>query len=127
MGVSDGATPAPAPKRRPNAWPSRVVIGVGAVAAMSVVTAGLVRFPTSTAADTAALDEPTPAPVQARVVHHVRYVQLKRGEKAPKGAKVIRGADPTPRVVVRNVPAPPRATTRTTRARPVARSRQSGR
>ena len=119
-----GARPTDAaPKRRPNAWPSRVVIGVGAVAAMSVVTAGLVRFPTSTAADTAELDGPAPTTIEQRVVHHVKYVQLRRGQKAPAGAKVIRAADPTPRVVVRTVPTQPRVT----RQRTVARSRQSGR
>ena len=125
----DGPVPGPrtdvvAAKRRPDARPTRVVLGLGTFAAMSVVTAGLVRFPVATTPDVLAIGpEPSPA-VQEAVVHRIRYVQLKRGQKAPAGAKVIRGADPTPRVVVRTIPA--RRTTTTPRRRPVARTRQSG-
>jgi hypothetical protein len=116
---------APVAKRRPDARPARVVLGLGAIAAMSIVTAGLVHFPVTDAADTTSLG-PDPMPVtNEQVVHRVRYVQLKRGERPPKGAKVIRRADPTPRVVVRTVPAK-RRTTAATRRRPVARTRQSG-
>jgi hypothetical protein len=93
---------------------------------MSIVTAGLVRFPVASGSDLASVTlEPTPG-VPTKVVHRIRYVQLKRGEKAPAGARVIRGADPTPRVVVRTIPAPRQAAV-THRQRPVARTRQSGR
>jgi hypothetical protein len=120
------AAPEPAPKRRPDARPTRVLLGLGTFAAMSVVTAGLARFPVATTSDPFAIaPEPTPG-AHETVVHRIRYVQLKRGQKPPAGAKVIRGADPTPRVVVRTIPAP-RSTATTTRRRPVARSRQSGR
>lgn len=123
---TQGPRPTPAPKRRPDARPTRLVLGLGTVAAMSVVTAGLVRLPVADAADTTAL-APEPSPVaQEQVVHRIRYVQLRRGERAPAGATVIRPADPTPRVVVRTMPAPRPATT-TPRRRTVARSRQSGR
>jgi hypothetical protein len=114
------------PKRRPDARPTRVVLGLGAFAAMSVVTAGLVRFPVAATPDVLAMGpEPSPA-VPETVVHRIKYVQLKRGQKAPPGARVIRGADPTPRVVVRTIPAR-RSTSTTTRRQPVARTRQSGR
>jgi hypothetical protein len=90
---------------------------------MSVITAGLVRFPTPAAVDLTAVDEPLPTMRHQRVVHRVQYVQLRRGQKAPVGAKVIRGADPTPRVVVQTVPIRPRVV----RQRTVVRTRQSGR
>jgi hypothetical protein len=115
------------PKKRPDARPTRVVLGLGAVAAMSVVTAGLVRFPVATTPDVLAIGpEPSTGAQEATVVRRIRYVQLKRGQKAPPGARVIRGADPTPRVVVRTIPARRSATT-PTRRQPVARTRQSGR
>lgn len=124
------ADPAPGPKRRPDARPTRVVLGLSTVAAMSIVTAGLARFPVTTASDELAVEPAPTAPVvQEQVVHRVRYVQLKRGERAPKGAKVVRRADPTPRVVVRVIPARPaqRQAASAPRPRKVARSRQSGR
>jgi hypothetical protein len=94
---------------------------------MSIVTAGLVRFPVTSASDAAAIDaEPTNPVSHEEVIHRIRYVQLKRGERAPKGARVIRRADPTPRVVVRVVPAR-RQVAVAPRPRKVARTRQSGR
>ncbi|MFN8519895.1 MAG: hypothetical protein U0667_11020 [Chloroflexota bacterium] len=115
-----------APKRHPDARPTRVVLGVGTFAAMSIVTAGLVRFPVADAPDPSALASGPMLGVPQQVVHRIRYVQLKRGEKAPPGAMVIHGADPTPRVVVRTIPAPRNAAT-TPRRPAVARTRQSGR
>jgi hypothetical protein len=117
-----------APKRRPDPRPTRVVLGLSTFAAMSIVTAGLVRFPVATSSD-ADLAAVAPDPTQGapqKVVHRVKYVQLKPGQKAPAGAKVIKGAQPTPRVVVRTIPAP-RQVASAPRPRPVARTRQSGR
>jgi hypothetical protein len=116
-----------APKRRPDARPTRVVLGLSTMAAMSIVTAGLVRAPVASVSDAEelAIGPATPA-AEAKVVHRIRYVQLQRGERAPKGAKVIRRADPTPRVVVRVVPGKRQAAAPAPRPRKVARSRQSG-
>jgi hypothetical protein len=108
---------------KPDPRPARLMMGASALAAVSVVAAGLVDFPP------AAAEEPQPAPVKAgvttteKVKRPVTYVRLKPGQKAPRGARVIREAAPTPRVVVQRVvvPAPGRS------ARTVARSRQSGR
>jgi hypothetical protein len=98
------------------------MLGAGALAAMTVVGAGLVDFPPAVA------EETPPAPAKAgvttteKVKRPVKYVRLKPGQKAPKGARVIKEAAPTPRVVVqRVVVAAPRQSGRT-----VARSRQSG-
>ena len=118
--------PATAPKRRPDARPTRLVLGLGTVAAMSVVTAGLVRFPVTVTTDLTAVASEPPPVADEEVVHRIRYVQLRPGERAPAGATVIRQADPTPRIVVRTVPGPRRVAT-TPRRRVVARSRQSGR
>ena len=127
MADANGRAPdaATTPKRRPDARPTRLVLGLTTVAAMSVVTAGLVRFPVSETADTAALAPEPPSAAREEGVHRVRYIQLQRGERAPAGARVIRRADPTPRIVVRTVPAQRHATT-TPRRRSVTRSRQSG-
>jgi hypothetical protein len=97
------------------------MLGAGALAAVTVVGAGLVDFPPAMA------EEPLP-PAEAavttteKVKRPVTYVRLKPGQKAPKGARVIKEAAPTPRVVVQRVVVPaPRQSGRT-----VARSRQSG-
>lgn len=107
------------------------MMGAGALAAATVIGAGLVDYPTAVA------EQPAAAAVQTREVkaqrvkreakakrvkREVRYVRLKPGQKAPKGAKVIREAAPKPRVVVRQVVV--RGPSRSTRS--VARSRQSG-
>ena len=89
---------------------------------MTVVGAGLVDFPPAVA------EEPQTAPAKAgvtkaeKVKRPVKYVRLKPGQKAPKGAKVIKEAAPTPRVVVQRVVVPAQSQTR----RSVSRSRQSG-
>jgi hypothetical protein len=106
-------------------------MGAGALAAVSVIGAGLVPFPTTQAQ--APTSAPVPAPAGARVAkvqRPVTYVRLKPGQRAPKGARVIREAAPTPRVVVRRVvvSAPARSTQTASRStRTVARTRQSGR
>jgi hypothetical protein len=96
------------------------MVGASALAAVTIIAAGLVDFPLAVA------DGPSPAPGVAEVEQPkrpVRYVRLKPGQEAPKGAKVIEEAAPAPRVVIQRI---------VTRAqggstRPVARSRQSGR
>jgi hypothetical protein len=105
------------------------MMGAGALAAVSVIAAGLVRFPLA-----AAEAEPQAVPVTAASVPvtaasgatrdkpAVRIIRLKPGQKAPKGARVIREAAPTPKVVVRRVNSA--ASSRTPQR--VARTRQSG-
>jgi hypothetical protein len=108
-------------------------MGIGALAALSVMGAGMGRLPETTAdvqAD-ALSESPLTATLAGavgaratRVERPVRYIRLKPGEQAPRGARVIREKAPAPRVVVRWVSAPSSSTT-TSRA-PVARTRQSG-
>jgi hypothetical protein len=123
------------PHGRPNPLPSRLAVGAGALAAVSVIAAGIGRLP---AAPPAALPPVEPvsgaltaaAPVQqTRVERPIRYVKLKPGEKAPAGAKVIQAKAPAPRVVVQWVSSGSSATTSssTPQRAPVARTRQSGR
>jgi hypothetical protein len=112
---------------KPDARPARLMAGAGALAAVTIMGAGLVDFPSAVA------EAPAPAPATTdaettgttrttKVERPVRYVRLKPGQKAPEGARVIREAAPTPRVVVRRIvtsnPSQP--------TRSVARSRQSG-
>lgn len=99
------------------------MVGAGALAAVTVIGAGLVDYPTAVADRPPAPAIGAPAVETTRVRREVRYVHLKPGQQAPKGAKVIREAATTPRVIVRQVvvPGPSRP------SRVVARSRQSGR
>ncbi len=108
---------------RPSPRPARLMVGAGALAALTVIGAGLVRFPA--AADEATAPAPQPARVgaKAKLERPVRYVRLKPGQKAPKGATVIREAAPTPRIVVQRV-APQPVQQRSVRV--VSRTRQSG-
>ena len=116
---------AAAPKQRPDPRPMRLVLGAGTIAAVSIMAAGLVRFPAATgdtsgdaiaadgaAADAAVVETLATARPEVRIKHRTVYVHLKRGQKAPKGAKVITGKAPPPRVVVTRIPAKA-ATTRT--------------
>ena len=104
------------------------MMGAGALAAVTVIGAGLVDYPLAVADDPpSALTQTSPIqarPAKVKVVERpVRYVRLKPGQEAPRGAKVIREKAPKPRVVVRQVVTPvARQSTRT-----VTRSRQSGR
>lgn len=113
-------------KGRPSAQPARWAIGATALAALTVIGAGLVRFPMA-AEDPSAAEPPTDATTASRdgsgaVERPITYVRLKPGQRAPKGAKVIREAASTPRVVVRRVAAPARQPS----VRTVTRTRQSG-
>ena len=89
-------------RERPDPKPSRMVVGAGAVAALSIVGAGLVRFPASEVdADSGQVAVATPmekSKLSSR--RPVKYVRLKPGQKAPRGAKVIQKKAPPPRVVV---------------------------
>ena len=119
-------TPA-VPKQRPDARPMRLGLAAGGIAALSIMVSGLLRFPAPdpvTVADDGALagDTAAAAPQRVKVEKRIRYVQLKRGQKAPPGAKVIDAAQPTPRVVVTRIQAPAKR-----KVRIVTRTRQSGR
>ena len=134
---------AAAPRQRPDPRPMRLALGAGTIAAVSIMAAGLVRFPAATgdtsgdaiAADAAAADAATvetlaTARPEVRIKHKTVYVHLKPGQKAPRGARVITGKAPPPRVVVTSIPAKA-ATTRTVRPATrrvvvVTRTRQSG-
>ncbi len=96
------------------------------MAALTVIGAGLVRFPL--AADDPVVPAPEPKVERAKqpVERPVTYVRLKPGQKAPKGAKVIRKPAPTPRIVVRRVAPVSQAAPRPAPQRVVTRTRQSG-
>ena len=101
----------------------RLGLAAGAVAALSVMVAGLVRFPVAdpvTTADALAGTADTTTTVETKVQKRIRYVQLKPGQAAPPGAKVIDAAAPTPRVVVTRIQAP------VVHRRVVTHTRQSG-
>ena len=97
--------PAPVAKQRPDPRPMRLGLGAGAIAAMSIMAAGLIRFPVADPI-VEGDDEQVPQavlPRDVRVEKRARYEQLKPGQKAPRGATVIDAVAPTPRVVVRTV------------------------
>jgi hypothetical protein len=115
-------------RTRPDPRPARLMVGGGAVAALSLFVAGLARPPAvadmasgTDPADGAALVQ-RDAGGNTKQGSRVRYIRLKPGQKPPAGARVIQEAAPPPRVVVRSVPAPTRRSIRV----PVARTRQSG-
>jgi hypothetical protein len=113
-------------RSRPSAQPARWAVGATALAAVTVIGAGLVRFPM------AADEPPTAGPSSGATTagrdssatqeRPVKYVRLEPGQRAPKGARVIREAAPTPRVVIPRVAPPPQQTS----VRTVTRTRQSG-
>jgi hypothetical protein len=89
-------------RQRPDPKPSRLVVGAGAIAALSIIGAGLVRFPAN-ADDAVAGQTAVAAPAKgskAASKRPVKFVRLKPGQKAPAGAKVIRKKAPPPRIVV---------------------------
>ncbi len=158
-GSGTAAPPRPTPssaarvsRTRPSSRPARLMIGASAVAALTVITAGLVRFPTAADDQAAIVPEPenrrsavkagtranvgpgATAKTKAKSKRPVKYVRLKPGQKAPKGAKVIKEPAPTPRIVVRQVGNAPRTATAPQAAmtpqqrnsRVVTRTKQSG-
>jgi len=100
----------------------RIVYGAGAVAAVSVMTVGLVQpsWNASSSDPSPVADQSNapgngplaqapdsqgsrnggsqPAP-DVQVRHVVKYIQLRPGQQAPAGAKVITPGAPTPRIV----------------------------
>jgi hypothetical protein len=113
---------------RPDPRPARLMIGAGAAAAVALIANGLVAVPLSSGAAVTTADPASTRDRQrpTRVKQRVRYVRLKPGQKAPRGAKVIREEAPAPRVVVRLV-APSRSVAPApVQRRTVTRTRQSG-
>ena len=132
--------PSRTPRAKPDPRPARMMVGAGALAAMTVIGAGLVRFPVAAdelvAVESKGSDRAEarqPKATRTRITsakRQVRYVRLKPGQRAPRGAKVIREAAPTPRVVILRVAqaAPAAGAAQQPRAtrRVVTRTRQSG-
>jgi hypothetical protein len=109
------------------------MISAGALAAFTVIAAGLARFPVApddtpvasndALAGTSGARAKAKSKAKVRQERPVRYVRLKPGQKAPRGAKVIQEAAPTPRIVVqRSAP----TVRRSSPVRVVTRTRQSG-
>jgi hypothetical protein len=95
----------------------RLAYGAGALAAMSAMSVGLVRFgssPTTPAASTTVTNaaNPSAAATTVAVKHVVKYIHLQPGQKAPPGAKVIQPNAPAPKVVVSYAAAPAAAAPR---------------
>lgn len=110
----------------------RLALGSGALAALSLMAAGLLRFPVDDPATDAQVSAVSGTPVPravsrtVRAATRVRYIQLAPGQRAPNGATVIDAAAPTPRVVVRTLRVQAKAQAPAPRVRQ-ARTRQSGR
>jgi hypothetical protein len=99
--------PRTAARKRPDPRPMRLAYGAGALAALSVMSVGLVHFSSAPAAtEVTASDAPLADPPQIEVRHVIRYIHLKSGEVAPPGATVITPKAPAPQVVVTHVAAP---------------------
>ncbi len=125
--ASGADTPRPAPRSRPSPRPARLMVGAAAIAALTVIGAGLVRFPLAADEPVAAAPESGKATAaRSKSEQPVRYVRLKPGQKAPKGAKVIREAAPTPRVVIRRATPATQPVAQAAPRRVVTRTRQSG-
>jgi hypothetical protein len=103
-------------------------VAAGAAAALALICSSLVRFPVAGegAMAQAGTPEQSSPPRARKVKRQVRYVKLKPGQKAPRGARVIREKAPAPRVVVRLVAPAAQGVTRSTPRRVVTRTRQSG-
>jgi hypothetical protein len=100
----------------------RLAFGASAIAALTVMTTSLQRLPAVADGPATAVDAVEHTVARAvRTRKRIRYVELKPGQKAPPGAKVIDRAAPTPRVVVNTIRVPVRV------VRTVTRTRQSGR
>jgi hypothetical protein len=100
----------------------RIILGTGALAALSLVVPRIGPVIAPAPAERA-VAEVAVAPARqrtTRVTRRIRYVRLRPGQRPPPGARVIREAAPTPRVVIDRIVVPQRT-------RVVARSRQSGR
>ena len=122
--ASERGLTGPRPARdKPDPRPARLMVAAGAVAAVTIMGAGLVEFPLAAAEEPSAVPAVQQTERTAVTRRPVTYVRLKPGQKAPKGAKVIKEAAPTPRVVVQRIVA---STPSRSASRAVVRSRQSG-
>jgi hypothetical protein len=111
-------------RKRPDPRPMRLAYGAGALAALSVMSVGLVRFaPGNATTEVTASDATAAALPPIEVRHVIRYIHLKPGEVAPPGAKVITPKAPAPEVVVTHVAAPAAPPS----VRRIVVTRQSGR
>jgi hypothetical protein len=121
------STATPQPKKRPDARPMRLVFGAGAMAALSVMSVGLVRLPVADSSTTEIITKPGPAVAgpDIRVNQVIREVHLKPGQTAPRGATVNTPTAPAPHVLVTHA-APPAAAQPQRRVIVVTRTRQSG-
>jgi hypothetical protein len=91
-----------APKGKPDARPMRIALGTGFLAVMSAVLSAIVAPPQPVVGEPVAGAMPATTPETQ--VRQIVYVQLKPGETAPPGARVIDAAAPTPITVVTVLP-----------------------
>ena len=104
--TSGGTARVPA-RATPSAAPARIALGTGLLAILSAIIGAIVAPPQPPLASVdpnllAVGAAATPEAVSRPVV----YVQLKPGESAPPGAKVIDAAAPTPMTIVTTITAP---------------------
>jgi hypothetical protein len=90
----------------------RVTLGLTGLVAATAMATAIIRPPAPAAVaapdPTVGPPDPTTPPPAPVVVRHVtQYVQLKPGETAPPGAKVVKKAAPSPRVIVVTITPPP--------------------
>jgi hypothetical protein len=91
-----------APRNKPDARPMRIALGTGFLAVMSAILSAIVAPPQPVVGEPVAGAMPASTP--ATQVQQIVYVQLKPGETAPPGARVIDAAAPTPITVVTVLP-----------------------
>jgi hypothetical protein len=113
--------------RRPDPRPMRLAYGAGAVAALSVMSIGLIQPASSDSRQsdvTSTADQTTAQAPSVEVRHVINYIHLKPGQTAPPGAKVITPDAPAPKIVVSHVAAPVPAPAPPPKV--VVKTRQSG-
>jgi hypothetical protein len=91
-----------APRNKPDARPMRIALGTGFLAVMSAILSAIVAPPQPIVGQPVAGAMPAATPDAQ--VQQVVYVQLKPGQTAPPGARVIDAAAPTPMTVVTVLP-----------------------
>jgi hypothetical protein len=91
-----------APRNKPDARPMRIALGTGFLAIMSAILSAIVAPPQPVVGEPVAGAMPAATPDAE--VRQIVYVQLKPGETAPPGARVIDAAAPTPITVVTVLP-----------------------
>lgn len=109
-------------RKRPDPRPMRLAFGAGALAALSAMSVGLVRFTSASASTEVATSDGSGAILPPTEIRHIiQYIHLKPGEVAPPGATVVTPMAPAPQVVV-TYAAPPAP-----QPRRIVITRQSGR